>query len=117
MGLNIVSRNILVIRYGNFQIFVIFVITIGVVITIGSSLPIIALNSPNFLLSHNDNRSSSIPSISDGQSNNNSNKSNLIASGNHYSSTSNTHYIRTLKSQVARVRMIILGSLTVRTTS
>jgi peptidoglycan/xylan/chitin deacetylase (PgdA/CDA1 family) len=98
MGLNIVSRIILVIRYGNFQIFVIFVITIGVVIIIGSSLPIIALNSPNFLLSHNDNRSSSIPSISDGQSNNNSNKSNLIASGNHYSSTPNTHYIRTLNS-------------------
>ncbi|MGA9154825.1 MAG: polysaccharide deacetylase family protein [Candidatus Nitrosopolaris sp.] len=96
--MNIVSRIILVIRYGNFQIFVIFVITIGVIIIIGSSLPIIALNSPNFLLSHNDNRSSSIPSISDGQSNNNSNKSNLIASGNHYSSTPNTHYIRTLNS-------------------
>jgi peptidoglycan/xylan/chitin deacetylase (PgdA/CDA1 family) len=98
MGLNIASRIILVIRYGNFQIFVIFVITFGVVMIIGSSLPSIALNSKS-PQPHNDNQSSSIPSISDGQSNNNSNKSDLIASGNHYSPISNTTYsIRALNS-------------------
>jgi peptidoglycan/xylan/chitin deacetylase (PgdA/CDA1 family) len=63
--------------------------------TICSSLPSIALDSR----SYNDNQSSSILSISDGQSNNNSSKLNLIASGNHYSPTSNTTYsIRTLNS-------------------
>lgn len=96
MGLDIVSRAILEFRYANFQICVIFVITFGVVMIIGSSFPSIALNSSN---SYNDNRSSSILSTSDGQSNSNSNKSNLIASDNHYSHTSGTPYsMRTLNS-------------------
>ena len=66
---------------------------------ISCSLPGIALNSRNSLPPHNVNRSSSIPSISDVQSNNNSNKSNSIASDNHFSHTSDAPYsIRTLNS-------------------
>jgi len=66
---------------------------------IGSSLPGIALNSRNSFPPHNVKRSSSIPSISDVQSNNNSNKSNLIASDNHFFYTSDAPYsIRTLNS-------------------
>ena len=66
---------------------------------ISCSLPGIALNSRNSLPPHNVNRSSSIPSISDVQSNNNSNKSNSIASDNHFSHTSDAPYsIRILNS-------------------
>ena len=63
------------------------------------SSPGIALNSRNSFPPHNVNRSSSLPSISDVQSNNNSNKSNLIASDNHFVNTSDALYsIRTLNS-------------------
>lgn len=63
------------------------------------SSPGIALNSRNSFPPHKVNRSSSLPSISDVQSNNNSNKSNLIASDNHFFNTSDALYsIRTLNS-------------------